>query len=267
MGVFDNIISQVAAEDRAILDKYPALRTSIENLETNFVEAARNNAEWQNWQAVNWDPQAGMTKEERRLRGEVAAANARLEAAEASAGTSSNDIVALRAEVDRKVAEVQRQSMASIEGMNHFYQAASKRLLPHQREFGTDLDPQQLLAFMQQNKIADPDAAYDKMVATARAELATKRETEREAKVAADIAAAEQRGREAAARELAMGPGGMMPTDGTGGIAGVTGRMDAAPKMSDDLKARVDTARLGDGSLAALGYEAYRRGEFNQTAQ
>jgi hypothetical protein len=107
----------------------------------------------------------------------------------------------------------------------------------------------------------DPEAAYDKWVADRRKDLSAQAAKDLEAKHTADIAAAEQRGADKKAQELAMGPGGMLPTDNTGGIVGVTARIDQPAKVSDEVKAKVTDAKLGDGSLAALGYEMYRRGE------
>jgi hypothetical protein len=145
--------------------------------------------------------------------------------------------------------------------MNMFYRAAASKILPHQQEFKENLDPQTLMDFMQKNNINDPDTAYDKMVAGRRQELAATRQKELEAKHAADIEAARKEGAEQKARELAMGPGGVLPTDNTGGIVGVTSHMGAPAKISDEVKAKIGEAKLGDASLAALGYEMYKRGD------
>lgn len=262
MGIFDDILKAAPAEDRAIFDKYPALKQSTEKLEADLGQVSRYAGEWVNWQKQNWDASAGMTVAEKALRDELAAAQTRIAA---GVGTSVDDdtVKALEAKFDSKVSDVQKQSMAAIEGMNVFYGTAAKRMLPHQREFGEDLDPQSLMKFMAENKINDPDLAYDRMVAGRRAENATKHATELDEKHKLEIQEAEKRGREAAAREVAMGPNGVLPTDHTGGIAGITARVDRPAPISDETKARVSDAKLGDGSLAALGYQAFLRGELS----
>jgi hypothetical protein len=257
MGVFDTILAKATPEDRAVLDRYPELQASVAKLEQDLGTVSRYAGEWVGWQKENWDADAGMTKAERALRDELAAAQARV-----TSGTeSAADVALLRKEFDTKVADVEKKSLAAIEGMNHFYRAAATRMLPHQQEFKENFDPQKLMEYMQQNRISDPDAAYDKMVAARRTELAAQAAKDMETKHAADITAAEQRGAERKAQELAMGPQGMLPTDNTGGILGVTARVDTPAKVSDETKARVTEAKLGDGSLAQLGYEMYRRGE------
>ena len=118
-----------------------------------------------------------------------------------------------------------------------------------------------MMEFMRQNRISDPDVAYDKMMATRRQENSAKQKELDAAAVAAQIAEAEQRGYEKKATEMSMGPQGVLPTDQTGGIAGITSRMDPPAKMSEETAAKVAAGKLGDGSLAQLGYDMYRRGE------
>jgi hypothetical protein len=59
-----------------------------------------------------------------------------------------------------------------------------------------------------------------------------------------------------------MGPGGMSPTDQTGGIAGVTAHIGGGEaRISDETKGKIADAKLGTGQLAALGYQMYLKGE------
>ena len=264
MGFFDEFLSsRVAAEDRAIFDKYPELRSSTEKMEQDLGTVSKYAGQWVDWQGQNWDAEAGMTKAEKTLRDELTAANVKLQAGVRS-GADAGTVDALRKEFETKLAESQKQSLNAIEGMNMFYRATASRMLPHQQEFKENLDPQALMTFMQANKINDPDIAYDKMVAGKRQELAAQAAKDLEEKHAADIAAAEQRGRDKAAQEVAMGPNGMLPDDRTGGIAGITARIDQPAKVSDEVKAKVTDAKLGDGSLAELGYKMFREGQFAQ---
>ena len=264
MGVFDEILARVAPEDRAVLAKYPDLQASITKMENDLGAVSNYATKWVNWQNDNWDSQSGMTRAEKALRDELESAQAKLSAG-IEAGASTATVAALRKEFETKLAETQKQSMSAIEGMNHFYSSVSSRLLSHQQEFKDPLEAPKLMAFMQANKINDPDLAYDKMVAGRRAELAVQSQKDLETKHAADITAAEQRGREQRSQELAMGPNGVMPTDSTGGIVGVTSRIDQPAKISDDVKSKIGDAKVGDGSLAQLGYELYRQGAFSVT--
>lgn len=262
MGVFDDILKAVPAEDQAVLNMYPQLKASVEKMETELSTVSRFAGDWLNWSKENWDADAGMTKRERQLQQELEDAQGRLAAASvAGSGASAQTIADLRKEFESKLKETQTQSLNAIEGMNLFYQATAKRMLPHQQEFGENLDPKALMGFMEQHKINDPDVAYDRMVAARRSELAEKRQKELDEQHKLEIQEAEKRGRDKLAQELAMGPSGALPTDNTGGIAGITAHVSAPAKVSDEVKAKVSEAKLGDGSLAQLGYEMYRRGE------
>ena len=263
MSFFDEFLkSKVATEDRSIFEKYPELQQSVSKMESDLGTVSRYAGQWVDWQNQNWDPQAGMTKAEKQLRDELSAAQTRL-AVGMGTGADPDEIAKLRKEMEAKVAEVQQQSTKQIEGMNYFYQAVSNRLLPHQQEFKENLKAQDLMNYMQANKINDPDTAYDKMVAGRRAELAAQREKELNTKHAADLEAARTEGYNKRAQEVAMGPGGMLPTDQTGGIAGITAHVGGkAPTISDDEKAFIANAKLESGELAKLGYQMFKRGDF-----
>ena len=266
---FDDFLAAVPEADRSILNKYPNLRAGVDKFESDLATIApfaQYGMQMQDWSKQNWDEQAGMTKAEKQLRDELTAAQAKLATAGA-AGAAPDQIAALRAEMDNKVKAVENSALAAINGMDRFYSVTAKHAFAHKDEFGENLDPQKLMLFITQNKLTDPDAAYDRMVADQRAANAAKAKTDLEAKHAADITAAEQRGRDLAATERAMGPGGMLPTDQSGGIAGVTARIDKPVAMSEATQKAATDAKLGDGSLAALGYEAYRRGEFTTPVQ
>lgn len=263
MSFFDEFLSRVPATDRVVLDRHPDLRASIDKMESDLGTVSKYAGEWARWQDQNWDGQAGMTKAEKILREELATAQERIN----TGGGDAGDLAAVKRDFEAKLAETQKSSMAAIEGMNHFYSAVSSRLLNHHQEFGETLDPSKLMGFMQQKGINDPDIAYDRMVAERRSENQSKKQKELEEKHAADIAAAEQRGREARSQELAMGPGGFLPTDHTGGIIGVTARIDQPAKMSDEMKAQIAEAKLGDHKLAELGYSEYLKGKYTSAVQ
>ena len=261
MGFFDEFLSsRVAAEDRAIFDKYPELRESTAKMESDLGTVSRYAGQWVDWQKENWDAEAGMTKAEKNLKDELIAAQAKLTAGIKS-GADAPSVEALRKEFEIKLKEANVGFERSLNGMNRFYSTVSAHLLPHQQEFKDNLDQQALMEYIAKTGATDPEAAYEKWVADRRKDLSAQAAKDLETKHTADIAAAEQRGADKKAQELAMGPGGMLPTDNTGGIVGVTARIDQPAKVSDEVKAKVTDAKLGDGSLAALGYEMYRRGE------
>lgn len=252
---FDEFLKSVPVEDKAVLDKYPQLKQYTTG--------------WETWQQQNWDPQSGMTFKEKELNDTVAALTAQLSHAPA-AGASAAEIANLRKELDTKISDLRKQSSAEVEGMHMFYRGATKHILGHKDEFGKNLDPQELVDFITKNAdkpwARDVDMAYDQMVSGMRAEKSAAAQKELEAKHAADIEAAVQRGRELAAQERVMGTSSMSPTDQTGGIAGITAVMGTPAKVSDEIKAKIAEAKLGDGTLPNLGYDLWRQGAFSGQA-
>jgi hypothetical protein len=87
MGVFDDTLKAATAEDQAIFDKYPQLKASVEELESDLGIVARFAGQWVDWQNQNWDADAGMTRAEKALREELAATNAKLAAFEVGGGS------------------------------------------------------------------------------------------------------------------------------------------------------------------------------------
>lgn len=262
MGYFDDILAKVTAEDRAILDKYPELKASMNDLETKLGEVSRYAGSWIDWQNKNWNSDLGMTNAEAELRSRLADAETRAAAAgtRGAGGVDDQVIASLKKDLSDTQAKLANNEK-TLGGINIFYDSIYRHAFSHKDEFGESLDNRQLLKYMQDNGINDPDVAYDKWVAPRRAEIAAQKAKDLEAQHQEAIKAAEKRGYEQRAQEAAMGPGGVLPTDSSGGIAGISARLDNAPKISDEMKARIQEARPGDGSLAALGYEMYRKGE------
>ncbi len=273
MGIFDEIIAKADPNDRAVLDKY-GLRDTVEKLEQDRNAIANYANGWLGWQngykdeqgvehPGNWDNEHGMTRSEYALKQELAAAQARLNAG-VTAGAGAGEIAKLREEMQSKIeavkADAYKSAQTLVNGMDTFYNVAATKLLPHHKEFGENLDAHALGQYMHQHQIPDPNVAYDQMVAPKRAELAAKRDKELEAKHAADIEAARQEGYTKRAQEAAMGPGGLLPTDQTGGIAGITAYMGKPAAFNDVEKAALEKAKLGEGSLPELGYRAYLEG-------
>jgi len=277
---FDDFLKTVPAADQEVLNRYPGLKTSTEQMERDIqilAPHAQKAIEWDKWSSGytdeygqrhpgNWDAQANMTVAERDLRAELAAAQARLNSGTGTR-TDAADVVALRKELDAKVADIQKNAEKvlndKVNGMNFFYEAVTRHAFDHQKEFRENLDPGKFREFIVKNNILDPDMAYDKMVADRRAEIAKTRATEQEAANKKALEEAEKRGYEKAAQERAMGPSGMSPTDQTGGIAGITAHVGSkAPTISDEEKAIIANAKLESGELARLGYKMFQRGDF-----
>lgn len=263
MAFFDTFLAKVSAEDKAILDKYPELKASVDNLETQLGQAQTYGQRWQQWSQENWDPQAGMTVAERELREQLAAMQARGETGAAEAA----QIAALKKEVEDRQKASDAQMYQMLAGMGKFYSEVTRRAFDHQNEFHENLDPDKFREYIDQNFTkknlqVEPAFAYDQWVAGRRREIAAQAAKDLETKHAADLEAARQDERNKIAQERAMGPAGVLPTDSTGGIAGITAQMENKPAvLSDEVKARVAAAKPGDGSLAALGYELYRTGQ------
>ena len=262
MGVFDDIIKNVPAEDLAIINKYPHLKASVETLEQETARAKGYAQQWTDWAGKHYDHEHKMTKAEYALMQEAEALRAQI----AAPGTDAATVADLRKELKDKTDEILRENQKAIGGMNVFYGTVAAKMLPHHQEFGEVLDQRKLMEFMSTNNIADPSVGYEMMMAPRRAEIASAKAKEQEAANAKAIEEARKAGYEQHAKEVGMGTPNALPTDQSGGIAGVTAFV--APKaatISDAEKSVIQAAKLGDGSLPALGYEMYRRGDFAAT--
>lgn len=256
MAIFDDIVKGIEATDRAVLDKYPQLKQSVDAIESQARELNQKLGAWAQWKAENWNDQTNTTRREAELLAE-------LEVAKAGNGsdplTSFGDITK----------DLEKQGFAKTETVNKAIQEQLDRLalgfeevykrtvtLPfkHAKEFGPDaeLDMGAVLDHMRKNNIHDPAKAYDDFVAPKRAELQKQREAEIAAKHAEEIAAAEKRGE----MKAAMGTGGRLPTDQTGSGPGL-GHLQrtilerAKGANSDDP----GPGKLGENVIAQQGYE------------
>ena len=259
--VFEEILKGVTAEDKAVIDRHPELASAVAKLEKDLAGVSQYASGWVDWQKQNWDPDSGMTKAEKALREQLAEAEARAITGGGSPADVNSALATARSEFDAKLKAMENNSMSAIEGMNRFYSSVSGKILTHRDEFKETLDPNKLMQFMQSNKINDPDLAYDRMVADQRSQNALKQKEADEVERLKQISEAEQRGYEKKAQEVSMGPEGMLPTDQSGGIAGITGRVGEPAKISDADAAKLAAAKLGDGSLATLGFQMYRNGQ------
>lgn len=253
MSIFDDLIKNVPAEDRTILDKYPDLKTTVDALE----EGGRKYA---TWYANNWDREHDMTKSEFAARQEAEELRKKIEAAPPVSDMDPNDLAQLKTELEQKVKDAADGFGRTISGMDRFYSRAYYLGFQHKDEFGQPMDPQVLLKFMGDNQIQDPDAAYERMVSKQRSDRAAAEKTALEAKHAQDILDAEKRGADAARQEQTMGPQGMLPTDNIGGIVGVTSIPPSGTIPKETLD-RTAGMKLSDPALAVAGLEALRKGQ------
>jgi hypothetical protein len=265
MGIFDELLAKVDENDRAVIEKYPSLKESMEKLEKAALDYAA-------WYRDNWDEQHGMTKSEWEARQELEAARLRLQELQAnpqdfSAPEASEILEQARkagmvtqAEVQRLLDErlraIQQQNDQILAGMQNFYSQVYTLGFQHKDEFGQPLDPSELYQFMVKTGLRDAKLAYEQMVAPKRAELAAKKHEE-------ELRAAEQRGMEKARQELAMATPGL-PTDNTGGIIGVTHPGVSKAEIPQELAEKTKGLSLTDPELARIGVDALRRGILTQ---
>jgi hypothetical protein len=275
VAIFDEILKGVTEEDKAVLAKYPQLAQTVTNLEAAYTEADTKLNGWESWRKENWDEEAQTTKQ-------AAAAQARVRELEA-AGVSDmtfdeikeqlreEGFVATKADIEAALApkvagfvsakDHQEALNTLAAGFERAYFKSAPLLNKHQREFGEDLDLQPVFKYMQENKIYDPEEAYNKMVAPRRAEKATADKVALDEKHKLEITEAEARGAKAKAEELAMSASGS-PTD-LGGPAPYMGHLDrtrmADGEPSKDLPEPVQKARLGDMRTAQAAFEDWRK--------
>jgi len=260
MAIFDEIVKGIDAADKAVLDKYPQLKQSVDNVEAQARDYDQRLKSWEQWRASNWDENANATRREVELQAELAAAKA------AGGGGVDDwnkggfaDIVKdiekqgfVKADVVNKTITDQLDRLAL--GFEEVYKRTVSLPWKHAKEFGPDaeLDMGAVLDHMRKNNIHDPQKAYEDYVAPKRAEAQKAREAEVAAKHAAEIAEAEKRGE----MKAAMGSGGRLPTDqsGSGPALGHLQRNileKAKGANSDDP----GPGKLGENVIAQQGYE------------
>jgi len=282
VGIFDELVAKVGEEDRLVLAKYPELQSTVAKLESDYHEADRLLKEWETWKAANWDEKNQATKQTVEAYSQLTTAQQRITELETAGATDMTweDLQAkVRAEAESVVApklgeyvtakQHQEQINALANGMEVMFSKTAPLLLKHQREFSEDLDPQQVFKYMQENRVNDPTAAYDQMVAPRRAEAQAASQKALEEKHLKDIEEAREAGAKAKAEELAMSPTGS-PTD-MGGPAPMVGQLDrlrmADGAPSDGLPEAVQKARLGDGRTAQAAYDDWRKSKAATTVQ
>lgn len=251
MSVFEDLIKGIPAEDRAILDKHPDLKNTMEALE-------EGGSRYATWYANNWDREHDMTKSEFAARQELEELRQKLEAAPPNPVNEFNQ-ADIQKILDERLTKQSEEFNRTLSGMDRFYSTALPLVSQHKDEFGKPLNPRELLDYMGKNGIQDPNLAYDRMVAADRAAIAETRQKELVAKHQEELAAARKEGEDKVRQELAMGVGGMLPTDDSGGIVGVT-HIAPSGTIPKDLIDQTAGMKLNDPRLAAAGLKAAREG-------
>jgi hypothetical protein len=256
MGVFDELISGMAPEDRAVLDKYPELKGRI-------TQDYDKLDKWDNWRRENWDEAASKTRaqvaaEQRAIEYERA-----MQELERSGFATPAPAVKQSPGFDEVMAQVKQELNNQAVGIQVLIPSVLKAQQRHMREFpDQEFDAAAVFDYMQKAKIYDAYEAWDRMTAKQRSENAEQRRQEHEAAHQRALQEAEERGAQREREKLAMGPDGRIPVDQTG----------APPPMGHLQKRILDSAKgaqpeippevgLGEGTLAQLGYEAYLKRE------
>lgn len=263
MGVFDELLKGVSEDDKKVFEKYPALKQTTESMEQLLSGMTEEQRGYAAWYQANWDKEHGMTRgqyaaeqEKARLEQELAQLRDNPPEPGARPGLSAEDVNKI---VSDQIKAVRDEQNATLNVMNNVLSFAARQNMSHFNEFGESLDSDKLVDFMRQRHVADPNLAYNQWVADKRAEKATQAAKDLEAKHAKDLEEARADERNKIQQELAMGKGGMLPTDTGGGILGVT-RMPKAGELPQDIAEAAKGVKLGEGKLAELGLEAARRG-------
>lgn len=285
MSLFDDILAKAEEGDRGILAKYPELKASVERAEALAGEVDKQKTTmadwdtrlrgWESWKLNNWDDAKGMPKGQIQAQEEAAAA--RRELAELQArGEVNTDmtleeiLVTLQSKgfvtkedvaktlkesgvVDAKTIDQRFEQMDT--GMSYIYGATAHLPLEHHQEFGKTMKVQDLFKFMNDNKLADPQLAYDRMVEPLRRakqdETTAARTKEIEDLKAAHATEVERIKREAAEAAQAAQLSAPSPLDSGVGHAGVRlTRPTHDPNAAEGPKIP-EKVELGQGDLAA----------------
>jgi hypothetical protein len=284
MGIFDQILQDIPQEDRAILVKYPQLKTAVEDLETK-------NTNWNQWATENYDFQSNATKAEVELRSQLESETQRALALEQQVGTGDDmtfeQIEAdlnrrgyiKKADVDSAIAPhlkaVEDKANTAVNqtavGMQFLYTKVTPMVIDHSREFPNEtLDLDKFFKHMEDTKsYGNPKAAYDAFVApqreAARQKAAEALATKHKEELESATKAAEEKGRKEALEQSGMS---RLPVDQRGPSEGMSpnqSRIIAAAKKEDGSFVVPKEAELGDGSLAVIGAEMLRAGKLSSS--
>lgn len=298
MGAFEDIVAQATPEDRIILAKYPGLKKSsdeVDEYKAKFSDADGRLRQWEDWKAREWDSTARMTKQQKLALERAEQLQTDLATLQASAGAEMTfeEILAglqgkgfiTKAELDQTLKNqikdswtpgtpegklVTDKAVAEVTGamslgFEHVFTKTFNLGRRHEKEFGEELEIGTVLKYMNENRVNDPEIAYNQMMAGRRSEAEKKRREEVETKHKEELEVQTKKAREEGEKEgvkkAAMSQGGRIPTD-QGTSPGSVGhlqrlqqerqKISTKPPEGADVPAGV---KLGQGTLAELGYE------------
>lgn len=264
---FDKLLASLPDEgDRQVItglaEKHPVLRESVlmradysRNMDELKAERERlkdavdYGQQWRKWYEDQWVPNAygegkGATKRELDKDAQLQAleqAKTELEARiQVGDEVTFNDLTAhldkfaqdkgfvsqaaLKSELDKTLSGAKQTVDQQLAGFAHVAMKAPRLAIRHYREFNEELDTDGLVDFASKNGFTDLDAAWNAQVAERRREAEAKKHAE-------ELAEAEKRGAEKAAKELADKHPTPMPDDTTG------------PEMTSTFFQRINAAR------------------------
>lgn len=262
MGVFDELLAKVSAEDRQVIDRYPDLKQSVEDMEARLASESEYAKQWESWADKYWDKDANATKVELGLRDQLQQTRERVAELELQGGSEMTfDEIqkalkehgyAPASELEGKFisAKAHEDALNNLAiGFQQVYTKTAGLPLRHQREFNEDLDMGKVFEYMQTNRVLDPSEAYERMVGDRRREAAEKRHQE-------EIQKAKDEGRREAEQKVAMSQGSL-PVDqaGSGPALGHLQRAVMEKVKGQTADKPLPEVDLGRGKLAEIGYE------------
>jgi hypothetical protein len=287
MGVFDDILENVEDDDKEIFDKYPQLKETVDGLEARYSDADNRLKGWESWALKHYNYDSGKTTEQiaaERKAQEMEARARALEALKDTEMTFDEILEGLRGQgfVKRdEIPEVVKQATSGLVsreeysnsqnqlalGFEYIYKKTAHLPSKHMKEFGDPMNMNDFMDHWQKSGIKDPDQAYESFISPLKQERDKVAAEKREKEYQDRVEAARKEGEEKARREMSMGQGGRIPSD-QGGTSGmgmlerqIMQKRTQSGAQKDNPPEIPDSVKLGDGTLAQLGYEKYLKGE------
>lgn len=277
MGLFDNLLTQVAEADREVFKKYPELAAKIDKTDEYVTR-------WEAWKNDNWDAEAGMTKNSiaalsakdmeidalkllqgndmtwddmkgnidalLNSRGVVTKDYIEKEVIAKAKFAKSDDIDSAKADFDKKINQLAM-------GMDVAYSKSAHLPVKYLREFGNDAPEftmEDLFKHMNEKKIQTFDQAYDSFVQPLRTKKAEADTAARETQIRLDE-------RQKTKDEFVMSQGAQ-PVDNHGSspeMSALTMKINARRKTEQDGAPKLTPGDLGSGAATQDSYQAYLR--------
>lgn len=236
---------------QALASKYPVLKESV-LMQSDYsrkmdevrdkLKEAEVNAQalkgWESWRDENYDDQAKATKAEIALRAQAQELQEKLNAIEGNEMTAeqmqahldsllANKGYMPKAEIEKVLADKSKQFEDQLYSVTSLASALVPLGIKHFQEFGEALDTEKMFKIGNEQKLTDPNAAYNAMVADARAE----RMKQQHEKAVQD---AREEGRKEAVQNLNLGENGRFPSDTGEPVMSITQRRHMGLTVEED---------------------------------